>query len=84
DKNALSKIGLITSARVVQPKEDLITLISSNGIVIRTNAEAISQYGRATRGVQIMNLEEDDTVVSMARFAAADLRKAGAIEPETE
>ena len=84
DKNALSKIGTITSARVVQPKDDLITLISSNGIVLRTNAETISQYGRATRGVQIMNLEADDHVVSMARFAAADLRKAGAIAAETE
>ena len=84
DKNALSKVGHITSARVVQPNEDLITLISSNGIVIRTKADTISQYSRATRGVQIMNLEADDTVVSMARFAAADLRKAGAIEAESE
>ncbi len=84
DKNAQSKVGHITSARVVQPNEDLITLISSNGIVIRTKADTISQYGRATRGVQIMNLEADDTVVSMARFAAADLRKAGAIEAESE
>lgn len=78
DKNAIDKIGLITSARVVQPEEDLITLISANGIVMRTNANTISQFGRATRGVQVMNLEKDDSVVSMARFAAADLRKAGA------
>ena len=78
DKNAIDKIGLITSARVVQPEEDLITMISANGIVMRTNANTISQLGRATRGVQVMNLEQDDSVVSMARFAAADLRKAGA------
>jgi len=78
DKNASDNIGLITSARVVQPEEDLITLISANGIVMRTNANTISQFGRATRGVQVMNLEKDDIVVSMARFAAADLRKVGA------
>jgi len=84
DKNALPMIGYITSARVVQPQEDLITLISSHGIVLRTKADTISQYSRATRGVQIMNLEEDDNVVSMARFAAADLRKAGAIESNSE
>lgn len=76
-KKALPKIGPITAARVVQPDEDLITLISANGIVMRTKASAVSQFGRATRGVQIMNLEEDDTVASMARIAAADLRKAG-------
>jgi DNA gyrase subunit A len=78
DKNALDIIGLITSARVVQPEGDLITLISSNGIVMRTEANTISQIGRATRGVQVMNLEDDDSVVSMARFAAADLLKVGA------
>jgi DNA gyrase subunit A len=78
DKNALDTIGLITSARVVQPEGDLITLISSNGIVMRTIANTISQIGRATRGVQVMNLENDDSLVSMARFAAADLLKAGA------
>lgn len=77
DKNALDKIGTITSARVVQPDEDLVTLISANGIVMRTNANTISQFGRATRGVQVMNLEKNDSVVSMARFAAADIRKAG-------
>ncbi len=80
DRNALNQIGLITAVRVIQPKEDLITLISANGIVLRTKADTISQIGRATRGVQIMNLESDDSVASLARFAAADLRKAGAVD----
>jgi len=78
DKNALSIIGLIAAARVVQPNEDQLTFISANGIVMRTNAAAISQFTRATRGVQIMNLEADDTVVSVARFAEADLLMAEA------
>ncbi len=77
DKNALGVVGLIVAARVVQPKEDLITLISAQGIVLRTKAESISQYSRATRGVQVMSMEEGDSVASIARFAAADLRKAG-------
>ncbi len=78
DCKAIPKIGTVAAARVVQPDEDLITLISSNGIVMRTNAEALSEQGRATQGVQTMNLEDGDTVASMARIAAADLRKAGA------
>jgi DNA gyrase subunit A len=77
DKKALGVVGLIVAARVVQPKEDLITLISAQGIVLRTKAESISQYSRATRGVQVMSMEEGDSVASIARFAAADLRKAG-------
>ncbi|RME07257.1 MAG: DNA gyrase subunit A [Anaerolineae bacterium] len=78
-RNAVDKVGEIAAVRVVQPKDDLITLISANGIVLRTTADAISQIGRATRGVQVMNLEGDDVVVSLARFAAEDLRKAGAV-----
>jgi DNA gyrase subunit A len=78
DRKAIPKVGVITAARVVQPEEDLITLISTKGIVMRTKAEAISQISRATQGVQVMNLEEEDSVVSIARIAAADLRKAGA------
>ncbi len=78
DRNALDKVGEVIAVRVVQPEEDLITLISANGIVLRTKANTISRIGRSTRGVQVMNLEADDTVVSLARFAAADLRKAGA------
>ncbi|MBG7609504.1 MAG: DNA gyrase subunit A [Anaerolineae bacterium] len=77
DKNALDIVGLIVAARVVQAKEDLITLISAQGIVLRTEAESISQYGRATRGVQVMGMEEGDSVAAIARFAAADLRKVG-------
>jgi DNA gyrase subunit A len=78
DRKAIPKIGRIAAARVVQPDEDLITLISANGIVMRTKADALSKQGRATQGVQTMDIEEGDTVVSLARIAAADLRKAGA------
>ena len=67
DKRALKSIGKIAEARVVQ-KEDEISLISSNGIVIRMAVADISIQGRATRGVTIMNLEKGDTVAAMARI----------------
>lgn len=73
DKNALSKIGNLTSARVVQPAEDSITIISANGTVMRTQAENISQYSRVARGVHIMQMREGDQVASMARFQSSDL-----------
>jgi DNA gyrase subunit A len=82
DKGAIPQIGPITVARVVQSEEDLITLISANGIVMRTKAEAIAQFGRATRGVRVMNIQEGDTVAAMARIAVADLRRVGAAEEE--
>jgi DNA gyrase subunit A len=80
DKNALSEIGPIVVARVVQPADDIITLISSHGIVMRTKVDTIAQFGRATRGVRVMNIQEGDTVAALARIAAADLRRVGAAE----
>ncbi|MHB8806960.1 MAG: DNA gyrase subunit A, partial [Anaerolineaceae bacterium] len=67
DKNALEKIGKIASARVVQ-KEDEVTLISNNGIIIRLNVKDISSSGRATRGVKLMNIDKADKLASVARF----------------
>ena len=77
DKKALRKVGVIASARVVQQADDL-TIISANGVVIRTKVKDVSQAGRATRGVILMNVQDGDTVVSLARIAAADLRRVGA------
>jgi DNA gyrase subunit A len=79
DKKALKKVGVIASARVVQ-EVDHLTIISSNGVVIRTKVKDISQAGRATRGVTLMNLQEGDTVAAVARIAELDLRSVGASE----
>ncbi|HAF61679.1 MAG TPA: DNA gyrase subunit A [Anaerolineaceae bacterium] len=67
DKNSLAKIGKIAIARVVQ-KDDQVTLMSNNGIIIRLNVKDISISGRATRGVTLMHLEKGDKVASVARF----------------
>ncbi|MDF1520532.1 MAG: DNA gyrase subunit A [Brevefilum sp.] len=67
DKRALKSIGKIAEARVVQEKDE-VSLISSNGIVIRMAVADISTQGRATRGVTIMNLESRDSVAAMARI----------------
>jgi len=77
DKKALASIGRITSARVVQAADDL-TIISANGVILRTKVQAISQSGRAARGVRVMDVSEGDSVVSLARIADADLRQVGA------
>jgi DNA gyrase subunit A len=62
-------IGKVVAARVVQPK-DQITIITCNGIALRTPVTTISQVGRMTRGVRIVNLEDSDTVAAMARMLA--------------
>lgn len=79
NKTALEKIGMIASARVVQEADDL-TIISTNGVVLRTKVKEISPMGRTARGVRIFNVEPGDSVASMARISDAELRNAGAIE----
>ena len=74
---ALPKIGEIVSARVVQPQDD-ITLISANGIIVRLKVKQIKKAGRATQGVILMRPKEGDSVATVARIAAADLKKASA------
>ena len=78
DKHAIPIVGKIAVARVVQAADDDITLISTGGIVMRTKAKSIAQFGRATRGVRVMDLGDGDAVATLARFSAADLRSVGA------
>ena len=66
----LDLLGKVAAAHVVQPK-DQVSIITSNGLALRTPIAAISQMGRMTRGVRIVNLDEGDTVAAMARLAAA-------------
>lgn len=57
--------GRIVEARVARPSDE-ITLISADGMVMRTVVSGISQYGRATRGVRVIKLRNGDRVVSIA------------------
>jgi DNA gyrase subunit A len=81
DKKAMPIVGSITAARVVQDADEL-TLISAVGVVLRTKVKTISRSSRATRGVVLMNLQEGDSVASVARISAADLRWVGAAQDE--
>jgi DNA gyrase subunit A len=77
DKKAISVVGKITAARVVQ-QADHLTLISANGVAIRLKVKDVKVSGRPTRGVRLMRLHDGDYVASVARIAAEDLKKAGA------
>jgi DNA gyrase subunit A len=76
-KGAQEKIGTVTSARVVQEVDDL-TIISSNGMVLRMKVKDVKLAGRATRGNHMMDVKEGDRVASIARIATAELKRVGA------
>ena len=79
NKDALGKIGIIAAARVVQEADDL-TIISANGVVLRTKVKEVSESGRSARGVMLFKVDPGDSVASMARISDAELRQAGAAE----
>jgi DNA gyrase subunit A len=59
------KKGGLAGALIVRPHQDLV-FISENGMVQRTSVSGISQMGRATQGVRVMNMREDDRVSAVA------------------
>jgi DNA gyrase subunit A len=77
DQKALGDIGRIVAARVVQKADDL-TLITSNGVAIRIKNKDVKQAGRSTKGVHLIKPQPGDSVASVARIAAEDMKKVGA------
>jgi DNA gyrase subunit A len=67
------KKGGLAGALIVREHQDLV-FISQNGMVQRTPVRGISRYGRASQGVKLMNMKEDDRVSAVALVAedAAD------------
>ncbi len=64
----MSKTGDIVSARVVSDEGD-VTLISRDGIMLRTPIKNISLQSRATTGVSVMSVKGGDVVASVAILA---------------
>jgi DNA gyrase subunit A len=60
-----AKKGGLAGALIVRPHQELI-FISQNGMVQRTGVKGISQQGRATQGVKVMNLKSGDRVSAAA------------------
>jgi DNA gyrase subunit A len=52
--------------------DEEILLVSSGGIVIRTQAREIASQGRDATGVRVMNLEDGQSVAAVARVSAED------------
>jgi len=50
-------------------EDDQVMLISQQGMVLRTRAGDIRAIGRATQGVRLIEMEEGDAVVAVAKLA---------------
>jgi DNA gyrase subunit A len=62
-----ARSGPLAVARAVNAEHEVI-LVSREGIVMRTRADQISQQGRGTQGVAVMNVDAQDAVASFAQI----------------
>ncbi len=53
-------------------EDDELMLITRSGVIIRVPVKGISVIGRNTQGVRVMNLDEGDLVVDVARVITED------------
>lgn len=65
------KTGKLVGVKAVGENDDVM-LITSGGTIIRTAVSGISRMGRATQGVMLMRLAEDEKIVSIAQAQHED------------
>ena len=77
------KKGMIAAMKIINEKHEMM-IVSEEGVVIRVKAGDISELSRATQGVKVMNVDDSDRVVAVARVAAGKKKKKELIEGQTE
>ncbi len=65
--NTTKKTGNLVALKMVTDDDDLM-IINSEGTVIRIDTKEIATMGRNTQGVTLMKLDDEATVVSIARI----------------
>lgn len=70
-----AKTGKTVDVRAIADPNDEVVVVSTQGQVIRMALSGISLIGRATQGVRIMRLGDDDKVASVALVAEAGLEE---------
>jgi DNA gyrase subunit A len=70
--------GQLAGALVVREHQELV-FISQNGMVQRTSVRGINRYGRASQGVRVMNIRDDDQVSAVALVVESEAQTAAAV-----
>ncbi|MDD4756166.1 MAG: DNA gyrase subunit A [Prolixibacteraceae bacterium] len=65
--NITQKTGALIAMKSVSNDNDLM-IITGQGLTIRLAVNTISVLGRATQGVRLINLKEEDSIASVARI----------------
>jgi DNA gyrase subunit A len=70
--------GALAGALVVREHQELV-FISQNGMVQRTSVRGINRYGRASQGVRVMNIRDDDQVSAVALVVESEAETAAQV-----
>jgi len=81
--NITEKTGELVAIKSVSDDNDLM-IITQKGITIRLAVNTISVLGRATQGVRVINLREDDRIASVARIAVEEEASEDVTDENTE
>ncbi|MEE4256261.1 MAG: DNA gyrase subunit A [Bacteroidales bacterium] len=90
--NITDKTGKLIAIKDVTDNDDLM-IINKSGLIIRMAVESLRVMGRATQGVRLINLRDDDSIAAVAKveviegeedeeFAEIEVSESDA--PETE
>jgi len=81
--NVTEKTGNLIAIKNVTDDNDLM-IITQKGLTIRLAVNSISVLGRATQGVRVINLKDDDRIASVARVSIEETNEDGEEGAENE
>ncbi len=76
-----AKKGLLSAMKIVE-ENDEIMIITEEGVVVRTPVSGVSQLGRSTQGVHVMNVADKDKVSAVATSTTTE-KKSSKTAPAT-
>jgi DNA gyrase subunit A len=82
------KTGELVTIKNVTDSDDLM-IINKSGIAIRMEVSSLRVMGRATQGVKLINLKEEDSIAAVAKVVhdeenVSDLEEIDVIDPKEE
>jgi DNA gyrase subunit A len=82
--NVTAKTGSLIAIKEVSDTDDLI-IVNKSGLLIRLGVKDLRVMGRATQGVRLINLRDEDAIASVAKVEEDDSEDVDdAFEPGTE
>ena len=79
--NITDKTGLLIAIKDVTDNDDLM-IINKSGLIIRMAVDSMRVMGRATQGVRLINLKDDDAIAAVAKVEFIEGEEDAEIEGE--